>query len=109
MARLWPWTPSNDAQHIWLLGVGGPHGAMATLENALSPVFGHQLSASGKGLSKLGLMHEANSKEEALTQTLKQLMMQQTMERLQLKEKVRRGCLTSPTGCTALICVSSKC
>ena len=83
VAQVWPWTSSNDAQHIWLLCVGGPHGAMATLENALSPVFGHQLSAGGKGLSKLGLMHEAISKEEALTQMLKQ----QTMERLQLKEK----------------------
>ena len=69
---------------------------MATLENALSSVFGHQSFACGKGLSKLGLSYEANSKEEALTQTLKQLMMQQTMERLQFKEKVRRGCLTGP-------------
>ncbi|DBB15125.1 TPA: hypothetical protein ACH3X3_004134 [Trebouxia sp. C0006] len=68
---------------------GGPHGAMATLENALSPVFGHQLSASGRGFCKLGFVHEANSKEEALTQTLKQLMMQQTMERLQFKDKIR--------------------
>ena len=81
---------------------------MATLENALSPVFGHHVFASGKGFSKLGFVHEANSKEEALTQTLKQLMMQQTVERLQFKEKVRRWCLTSPKGCTALLCVSSK-
>ncbi len=75
---------------------------MATLENALSPVFGHHLSANGKGFSKLGLVHEAISKDEALTQTLKQLMMQQTMERLQFKEKVRHGCLISPKGCIAL-------
>ncbi|DBA76057.1 TPA: hypothetical protein ACH3X1_009804 [Trebouxia sp. C0004] len=67
---------------------GGPHGAMATLENALTSVFGHRLFAGGKGLSKLGLICEANSKEEALTQTLKQLMMQQMMERLQFKEKI---------------------
>lgn len=109
VAQLWPWSSSNDAQNIWLCCVGGPHGAMATLENALSSVFGHQSFASGKGLSKLGLVHEANSKEEALTQTLKQLMMQQSMERLQFKEKVRRWCLTGPKECTALICVSSKC
>ena len=96
VAQVWPWTSSNDAQHIWLLCVGGPHGAMATLENALSPVFGHQLSASGRGFCKLGFVHEAQ--EEALTQTLKQLMMQQTMERLQFKDKVRCGCLTSPKG-----------
>lgn len=68
---------------------GGPHGAMATMENALSSVLGHQSLASGKGLSKLGLVHEANSKEEALTQTLRQLMMQHTNERLQFKKRIR--------------------
>jgi len=89
--------------------VGGPRGAMATLENALSSVFGHQSFASEKDLSKLGLICEAKSKEEALTQSLKQLMTQQMMERLLFKEQVRRGCLTAPKGCTVLMYVYSKC
>jgi len=46
--------------------VGGPRGAMATLENALSSVFGHQSFASGTDLSKLGLISQRARRKPSL-------------------------------------------
>ena len=74
---------------LLLVVAGGPHGAMATLGNALSAHFGQHVKANDEDLSKLILVSKIHSKEDVVAHTLRELLLQQMAERLQMKEKVR--------------------
>lgn len=62
---------------------------MATLGNALSTYFDQHVKATDGDLSELILVSKIHSKEDVVAHTLRELLLQQMAERLQMRERVR--------------------